>query len=221
MSSPTGTLAPSVCGLCYRPFCGVARVYMPNCGCYLHTRCFVGFHIWHLNLEYMEAFFDAWQQHHMQGEDKASFRFPRHRKEMYWAELKCKTRSVETWRRQYLTRHACDLWYIFTVRAVSVRAKKVLNLVRNWQRSEWDEWLARFFYLRDKALAAAILNEWLISFMPALVDSSSEGGFGTAAAASPSSTPAPSSRIRMVNRRRKGRRERISAFRHALKKRTG
>ena len=182
MSSPTGTLvdsssstpAPSVCGLCYRPFCGVARVYMPNCGCYLHTRCFVGFHIWHLNLEYMEAFFDAWHQHHMQGEDKASFRFPRHRKEMYWAELKCKTRSVETWRRQYLTRHALDLWYIFTVRAVSARAEKVLNLVRDWQRSEWDGWLARFLYLRDKALAVAILNAWLYdASMPALLDSSS------------------------------------------------
>ena len=260
MSSPIGTFvdsssstpAPSVCGLCYRPFCGVARVYMPNCGCYLHTRCFVGFHIWHLNLEYMEAFFDAWQQHHMQGEDKASFRFPRHRKEMYWAELKCKTRSVETWRRQYLTRHALDLWYIFTVRAVSARAEKVLNLVRDWQRSEWDGWLARFLYLRDKALAVAILNAWLYdASMPALLDSSSEGpdltsdisptpsstssytssyewffrllvetGFGTAAAASPSSTPAPSSRIRMVNRRRKGRRERISALRHALRKRS-
>ena len=182
MSSPIGTFvdsssstpAPSVCGLCYRPFCGVARVYMPNCGCYLHTRCFVGFHIWHLNLEYMEAFFDAWQQHHMQGEDKASFRFPRHRKEMYWAELKCKTRSVETWRRQYLTRHALDLWYIFTVRAVSARAEKVLNLVRDWQRSEWDGWLARFLYLRDKALAVAILNAWLYdASMPALLDSSS------------------------------------------------
>ena len=111
-----------------------------------------------------------------------------------------------------------------------------MNLVRDWQRSEWDGWLARFLYLRDKALAVAILNAWLYdASMPALLDSSSEGpdltsdsfffrlleetGFGTAAA-SPSSTPAPSSRIRMVNRRRKGRRERISAFRHALRKRT-
>ena len=110
-----------------------------------------------------------------------------------------------------------------------------MNLVRDWQRSEWDGWLARFLYLRDKALAVAILNAWLYdASMPALLDSSSEGpdltsdsfffrlleetGFGTAAAASPSSTPAPSSRIRMVNRRRKGRRERVSAFRHALRK---
>ena len=307
MSSPIGTFvvsssstpAPSVCGvchlcrcgLCYRPFCGVARVYMPNCGFYLHTRCFVDFHIWHLNLEYMEGFFDAWHQHHMQGEGEASFRFRRHRKEMYWAELRCRTRFVETWRRQYLTRHALDLWYIFTVRDVSARAEKALNLVRDWQRSEWDEWLARFLYLRDKALAVAILHAWKNDACPPpLWDSMSEGpgltsensptpsstssstssyewfppwleeiGFdpfavetnlthdrpehdaiwlaaqkmrtrakmGTeeplhigTAAASPSSTPAPSSRIRMVNGRRKGRRERISAFRHALRKRT-
>ena len=211
---------------------------------------------------------------------------------MYWAELKCKTRSVETWRRQYLTRHALDLWYIFTVRAVSARAEKVLNLVRDWQRSEWDGWLARFLYLRDKALAVAILHAWTYAGMPALLDSSSmsegpgrtsdnsptpsstssstssyewfppwleeigfdpfavetnlthdrpehdaiwlaaqtnanlsENGHGEpihigTAAASSSSTPAPSSRIRMVNGRRKGRREWISAFLHALRKRT-
>ena len=95
---------------------------------------------------------------------------------MYWAELKCKTRSVETWRRQYLTRHVLDLWYIFTVRAVSARAEKVLNLVRDWQRSEWDGWLARFLYLRDKALAVAVLNAWVYeACMPALADTSEEG----------------------------------------------
>ena len=118
----------------------------------------------------------------------SSFRLRRHRYENYWAELRCKKRAVKRWRRQYLTRHALDLWYIFTLRAVSARAVEALDFVREWQRSEWDEWVARFEYRRDSAVAVAILIEWdrVASGRPPLLDSSS-------AEASPSNSSTSSS----------------------------
>ena len=64
------------------------------------------------------------------------------------------------------------------MRAVSARAVEALDFVREWQRSEWGEWVARFEYRRGSAVAVAILIEWgrVVSGMPEMASSSSDGG---------------------------------------------
>ena len=52
-------------------------------------------------------------------------------------------------RRRYLARHALDLWYIATAKAVSLRAVRVLRFVRRWQRDgAWVARVARQWYRR-------------------------------------------------------------------------
>ena len=87
------------------------------------------------------------------------FRLWRRRRDYNWAELASKARFVERYRRQYITRHALDLWYIDTVRAVSRRATDMLDFVREWQRCDWEQWVASF---RFRTLAAAVLGSWYI-----------------------------------------------------------
>ena len=95
------------------------------------------------------------------------FRLWRRRREYYLAELASKSRFVERCRRQYLTRHAVDLWYIDTVRAVSRRAMDTLDFVREWQRCDWEQWVACF---RFRTLAGTVLRFWyilMVAGMPA------------------------------------------------------
>ena len=104
---------------------------------------------------------------------RSSFRLWRHRTEKDWTELRSKSRFVDRWRKQYLTRHAFDLWYLDMLKTVSRRAVRVLLFVRHWQRRDWDKWVARF---RHRTLAATFLRLWLTSWhdMPEAGMSSSD-----------------------------------------------
>ena len=88
---------------------------------------------------------------------RSSFRLWRHRSEKDWTELWSKRRFVVRWRKQYLTRHAFDLWFLDMLKTVSRRAVRVLLLVRRWQRRDWDPWVVRFRYL---SLAGRVLRSW-------------------------------------------------------------
>ena len=95
------------------------------------------------------------------------FRLWRRRRDYNWAELASKARFVEKCWRQYLTRHAVDLWYIHTVRAVTRRGMYTLDCVREWQRCDWEQWVASF---RFRTLAGAVLRFWyilMVAGMPA------------------------------------------------------
>ena len=88
---------------------------------------------------------------------RSSFRLWRHRSEKDWTELWSKRRFVVRWRKQYLTRHAFDLWFLDMLKTVSRRAVRVLLLVRRWQRRDWGPWVVRFRYL---SLAGRVLRSW-------------------------------------------------------------
>ena len=74
-----------------------------------------------------------------------------------WTELRSKSIFVDRQRRQYLTRHAFDLWYLDMLKTVSRRAVRVLLVVRRWQRRDWVQWVARFRY---RTLAGRFLRYW-------------------------------------------------------------
>ena len=101
---------------------------------------------------------------------RISFRLWRHRTANDWTELRSKSRFVDRWRKQYLTRHAFDLWYLDMLKTVSRRAVRVLLFVRHWQRRDWDKWVARFCY---RTLAARFLRYWR-DCPPGLIASSDE-----------------------------------------------
>ena len=110
---------------------------------------------------------------------RSSFRLWRHRTEEDWTELRSKSRFVDRWRKQYLTRHAFDLWYLDMLKTVSRRAVRVLLLVRRWQRIDWDLWVFRFRYL---TLTGRVLRAWRDD-PPGLIATSSDEAFAQRIAA--------------------------------------
>ena len=95
-------------------------------------------------------------------------------------ERRWKTKYVDSYIKQVLSRHSFDLWYLDNIHGVSRRAKQALGCVRRWQRdAAWSsrvESLSKFWLIHDA------FHVWFddTDFMVPLQHSSSEGAFAGA-----------------------------------------